>query len=223
MPSARRRAGIALVLVLAGAVFPVTAAHGADAALIAPAHRLNPADAAWRELAERFARRPDTCADFEERRFFPFSKNPTVLKGEVRVSRRHGLSLHYTGPDERTIVFDGQGMLVRDPAGRAKPPPDPRANIANEALRHILRFDFAALAADFELYGRVQGAAWSLALVPRTRDVRQALGNVFVEGEGDFVRTIGFHRSERQHIDIAMSRARSEGEFTAEDVKRFFR
>lgn len=212
-----------LLLALASLGSGIHAAWAGDTTLIAPAQRLNPADSDWRELAERFAKRPDTRADFEERRFFPFSKGATVLKGEVRVSRRHGLSLLYTEPDKRTIIFDDQGMLVRDPAGRSKPPPDPRANVANEALRQILRFDLAALAAAFEVYGRVQGSAWSLALVPRAPETRQAIGNIFVEGEGDFLRKIEFHRSQRQHIDITMSDARAAGEFTAADVKQFFR
>jgi hypothetical protein len=198
-------------------------ARAADTTLIAPAHRLNPEEPGWRELAARFAQRADTRANFEEQRFFPFSKNATVLKGEVRVSRRHGLSLHYISPDERTLIFDDQGMLVRDPAGHAKPPPDPRGNAANEALRHILRFDFAALAPKFDLYGRQQGGTWSLALVPKAADVRRAIGNIFVTGEGDFVRTIELYRSARQHIDIAMSGATSTGDFPADETKRFFR
>lgn len=212
---------------LVGAVacggFAVAETRAADTTLIAPAHQLNPAEPGWRELAERFAKRPDTKADFEERRFFPFSKNATILKGEVRVSRRHGLSLHYTAPDVRTMIFDEQGMLVRDPGGRAKPPPDPRANTANDALRHILRFDFAALAPKFDLYGSRQDATWSLVLVPKAADTQRAIGNIFVTGEGDFVRTVELHRSARQHIDITMSGATSAGDFTAQEVKRFFR
>src|SRR5688572_33166604 len=110
-----------------------------------PADRVTAGSADWAELVKRYAAKPDGIADFEERRHFPFRKEPIVLKGEVRVSARHGLSLHYTGPDERTIILDEKGMLVRDPAGTKAPPPDPRGHAANEAMRHILRLDFAAL------------------------------------------------------------------------------
>lgn len=197
--------------------------RAADTSLVAPANKLDPAEASWRELAEKIARRPDTRANFEERRHFPFNRGATVLTGEVRVSRERGLSLHYQKPQERTIIFDAQGMLVRDPAGKAAPPPDPRANTANAALRHILRFDFAALGAEFELYGRRLGEKWSLALVPRADEMRRAIGTIFVEGEADFVRMIELYRSARQHIDIAMTGVDSSQPFTADEVKRYFR
>ncbi len=191
--------------------------------LISPTHRLPPEAPAWRDLVERFQRQPDTLADFEEARFFPFRKEPTRLRGEVRFSRQHGLSLHYLSPEERTVIMDDQGMTLREPSGRTVPPPDPRANAANAAMRHILRFDFAAMERDFEVYGRRLGDAWSLALVPRAKSMRNAIGDMFVDGTGTAVQRIELRRSAKQHIDIVMSGLRPPQTFTADEVKRFFR
>src|SRR6185436_10874432 len=116
--------------------FSAVALRAADQSLIAAERQLVPDAPEWRELGERFARRTDTTADFEERRFFPFRKEPTVLKGEVRVSPARGLSLHYTAPEERTMIIDERGMVLREGSGRESPPPDPRANAANDAMRH---------------------------------------------------------------------------------------
>jgi hypothetical protein len=187
-----------------------------------PANRIVADAPSWRDLVAQFAQQPDGMAEFEERRFFPFRKEPVVLRGEVRVSRARGLSLHYTTPEERTVVVDQQGMLVRDGVG-ATSPPDPRGAAGVAALVHILRFDFAALEKDFESYGRRDGAAWSLVLVPRADTVRRAMGNIHVSGDGGVVQTIELRRSAKQHIDIAMSAFRSPVTFSAEDVKRYFR
>lgn len=223
VPSLGARAGLRrdLLALLAMASAFAFAAEGDS--LIHPRFNLVPEAPEWRELTAQFARRPDQVADFEEQRFFPFRKEPIVVKGEVRVSPQRGLSLHYTAPDERIIIIDDRGMLLREPKGKESPPPDPRATLANEALRHILRFDFAALAPNFELFGQRERVAWSLALVPRTATVRRAIGNIFVQGEGDFVRRIELHKSAKQHIDIVMAPPRPAAAFTAEEIQRYFR
>lgn len=184
--------------------------------------RLNPDAAEWKQLEEEFARQPDTIAAFEERRFFSFRKEPVVLSGAVRVSRARGLSLHYLDPEQRTIVIDDRGMLLRDAAGQDSPPPDPRAGAANEALRQVLRFDFAALEKDFEVYGRHDGAKWTVALVPRTRATRRLIGEIFVSGEGAAVQRIELRRTAKQRIEITMTGVRAV-EFTPEDIRRYFR
>jgi len=192
-------------------------------ALVQPENRLPPGAPGWQDLVERFGRRGETVADFEEKRFFPFRREPVALMGEVRVSAARGLSLHYTAPQVRTVIIDAGGMVIRDEAGRDSAPPDPRANVANEALLHILRFDFERLAEGFEIYGRRDGERWSLALVPKNHGVRRAIGDLLVDGEGDRVRRIELRRSARQHIDIEIQPPRPAAAFTAEEVKRYFR
>ncbi len=191
--------------------------------LIAPANRLAADAPAWRDLAPKLAQQPDTLANFEEQRVFPFRREPIVLKGEVRVSRARGLSLHYTAPEERTIIVDEQGILVREADGQKTAPADPRAAAANQALLLVLRFDFAALEKSFEVYGRREGEVWSLGLVPRDDTVRRAIGDIHVGGEGAIVRRIELRRSAKQHIDILIEPPRATSAFSADDVRKFFR
>lgn len=199
-----------------------TAVAAAGDVTTVPENRVAPDAPAWRELADAFARQPDLTTDFVEQRYFPFSKVPIVLRGEVRVSRAHGLSLHYTAPDERTVVLDDAGVLVRDRNGQVAPP-DPRAAQANAAMLNILRCDLAALEKEFELYGRRTGETWSLVLVPRAETLRRALGNLHVSGEAANVRTVELRRSAKQHVDIAIATPRATTAFTAEELRRFFR
>jgi glycosyltransferase involved in cell wall biosynthesis len=215
-----RQAGVLLALLL------VCLAPGRAAApdpLVNPEHLLPPAAPAWGDLVAAFARLPDTTADFTERRYFPFKAEPVALAGEVRVSATHGLSLHYTAPDERTVILDDQGVLLRAAAGDQAPPADPRAAAANDALRHVLRFDLAALAPDFELYGRRDGAAWTLALVPRTEALRRSVGRITVTGEAAAIRRIEIRRTPKQAVEISIAPPRPAAAFTAAELKTFFR
>ena len=191
--------------------------------LVDPGHRLPPAAPAWADLTTAFTRHPDTTADFVERRFFPFKKDPVELQGEVRVSAERGLSLHYTTPEDRTVVLDSRGVLIRAAAGEKAPPADPRAAAANEALLHILRFDFPALEKDFELYGRRDGDQWNLALVPRTEALRHSVGRITVTGTEATIRHIEIRRTARQAIEIVIAAPRSFAAFTGDELKRFFR
>lgn len=211
-----RSAGLALALLLI--LFGPAGAAAPDL-LVNPEHRLPPAAPAWRDLCDAFARNPDTTADFTERRFYSFKKDPVALTGEVRISPTRGLSLHYTAPEVRTVILDAQGMLIRTPTGEKAAPSDPRATAANDALRNILRFDFAALEKDFELYGRRDGETWSLALVPRSAGLRR----IMVAGEGATIRRIEIHRTARQIIEISIAAPRPAAAFTLEELQRFFR
>ena len=215
-----RSAGIALALLLVG----TANLRAADAdPLVNAGHRLAPNAPAWSDLIDTFAHSPDTAADFDERRFFPFRKEPVALKGEVRVSKERGLSLHYTAPSERTVILDDQGVLIRAAAGERAPPADPRAAAANEALRHVLRFDFAALEKDFELYGQRDAAAWTLALVPHTEAMRRSVGRITVAGDATTVRHIAIRRSAQQAIEIIIAAPHPRRPFTADELRRFFR
>jgi glycosyltransferase involved in cell wall biosynthesis len=191
--------------------------------LVNAAHQIAADAPAWSELAAGFARNPDVTADFSERRFFPFKKEPVELKGEVRVSASRGLSLHYTAPEDRTVILDEKGVLIRAPAGEKAPPSDPRAAAANEALMHLLRFDFAALEKDFELYGQREAAAWTLVLVPRTDQLRRTVGRITAAGEAATIRHIEIRRTPKQAIEITIEAPKPLVAFTADELKRFFR
>ena len=191
--------------------------------LVNPMHRLAPDAPGWTDLVEAFAHKADTMAEFTERRYFAFKQQPVELKGEVRVSTEHGLSLHYTVPEERTIILDAQGLLLRAATGEKVAPADPRARAANDALLHVLRFDFVALDKDFEIYGRRVGAAWKLALVPRTEALRRGTGTITVAGEGAVVSRIELRHSAKQYIEILNAPPRPPASFTADELNRFFR
>jgi len=192
------------------------------AALNTPANRVAPDDPAWLALAASFARQPDTTAAFTEQRFFPFKKAPVDLRGTSRVSATRGLSLHYTAPDERIVILDAQGVLLRDARGEVAAPEDPRAGAAQAALVQVLRFDLPKLAERFEIFGQRTGDPWTLAFVPRDAELRRTVGQIIVAGGTGTVSRIELRRSARQSIVIQIGPARA-APFSTEELTRFFR
>ncbi|HWA27342.1 MAG TPA: glycosyltransferase [Lacunisphaera sp.] len=216
----RQWPAVVVALVLLG----VTRGHAAAPEPAAdPVARLPAGAETWRDLVEAFGRNGDVTADFTESRRFPFKKDPVVLTGEVRVSAAHGLSLHYRTPEERTVILDDQGVLVRAPAGQQAPPADPRAAAANQALLHLLRFDLPGLEKDFELSGRRGAGGWELTLVPRTEALKRSVGRINAAGEGATIRRIEIRRSERQAIEIVIAAPRPPAAFTPAELATFFR
>ena len=181
-------------------------------------------DATWHPLFQSLAHKGAVLSEFTERRWFPFRREPIVLQGEMRSVPNVGLSLHYTQPEQRIVIIDGQGLLVRDAAGRTRAiPNDPRATAATSALLPILRFDEAELTGRFQLRAAGNPTNWRFDFVPLDPALARLLGDVSVSGQGEVVRTIEFRRSAKQHIEIEIGKTSTGVNFTADELRRFFR
>lgn len=212
---------LAMAVLLACATTNLRAAE--NDRLINDEHRLESKAKDWNDLVEAFAHKPDTTADFTEKRYFSVRKEPVTLQGEVRVSNQRGLSLHYTKPEEQTVIIDQAGLLMRGAKGEKTPPADPRARAVNDTLLHVLQLDFAALEKDFDIYGQRDGAAWQLVLVPRAEELKRSLGRLSVKGNATVVQGIEMRRSEKQAVVIEIAAPHPPAPFTAEELKRYFR
>lgn len=195
-------------------------AIGAEPPLIADAAH----DPAWRELLAQLAPNKARESAFEERRYFPFRRDPVVLTGEIRIMPGRGLSLRYLTPEPRVLIADAKGLLMRDAAGRDRSfPDDPRAQAATAALVDILRFDLPELQQSFVLRGWRDGDAWSLTFAARDRALAAALGKLVLTGERGRLRKIEMIRSASQRIEILIGETREDAVFTADELARFFR
>ncbi len=219
---------LSLLLLAAGlhAAEPVLPATGLPPGLVSAETRLDDpqGDAAWRLLFERLSAPKTRQSRFEERRFFPFRREPTVLQGEIRMVPELGLSLRYLQPEERLIIVDGKGVLLRDGAGRERAAPDDgRARAATSAMVHVLRFDLPALQREFAVHGRREGELWSLAFVSRDAAFANLLGVLVVSGEKLELRKIEMIKSANQRIEIAIRETTEGVLFTGDTLRRFFR
>jgi outer membrane lipoprotein-sorting protein len=181
-------------------------------------------DPAWRELFVQLAPNKTRRSTFEERRYFPFRKEPVILQGEIRIVPERGLSLRYLEPEPRILIVDHEGLLMRDAEGRERAAlPDSRAQVATSALVQVLRFDFDALNKQFEVYGRRNGETWNLAFVPRDSAFADMLGTLTVSGEQNELRRIEMIKSPTQRIEIIIKETQEDVLFTADTLRRFFR
>jgi len=181
-------------------------------------------DPAWRDLLGPLAPTRARESSFEERRYFPFRRDPILLTGEIRILPSRGLSLGYLTPEPRVLIADSKGLLLRDASGHDRAlPDDARAQAATAALAGVLRFDLPELEKSFELRGRHDGAAWTLSLSARDRTLAGALGTLVLTGDRGRLLRIEMIRSASQRIEIRIGEPREDVTFSAETLDRFFR
>jgi hypothetical protein len=199
----------------------LTSAFGAPdpGVLLAPGAE----EAQWRPLIDALAAKGAVQAPFTERRFFPFRREPMVLKGVLRISPDRGLSLQYTDPEASVLIADPSGLFLRTSDGRTRElPSGSRETGAIASLLPIMRFDLAALYPRFAIRARRTGPDWVFEFTPHDSDVAGSLGTISVGGTGSDVRHLEFKRSSSQRIEIEVGETRTGVLFSPDEVKRFF-
>jgi len=178
-------------------------------------------DADWQPLFTALAGQGAVFSQLTERRWFKVRKQPVVLTGEVRLAPEHGLSLHY---EDRTVIVDAQGVLLRDARGRTRVvKPDGRTPAVITWLLPILRFDLSALETSFRVHGARSANDWRLDFVPRDAADASAVGSIVVQGTGDAITRIDLRPKGDLRIEILIGTTRTGVTFSAEDEQRFFR
>lgn len=213
-----------LFLLLLAPVFVLAADAPAPLASPGPLVELGNAGAEWQSLFDKLAAQGRVFSHFTENRWFPFKKIPVVLKGEMRMEAGRGLSLRYTQPEDRTLIMDERGLLLRDDRGRSREvPPDPRSGNLNAALLPVLRFDQKELAKVFLVHAVKVENSWRLDFEPRDAALARVVGQIIVWGEDAKVRQLEFRRSSSQRVEIVIDDSQQGVVFTVEEQKRFFR
>jgi hypothetical protein len=198
------------------------AALGADdtGVLLGPGSDLG----ALKPVVTALAAQGGVRATFTERRFFPFKREATVLKGVLRISPQRGMSLQYTEPEDRVMVADDAGLILRDGAGHErKMPPGSREAGAVASLLPIMRFDLPELLPAFDIRARGNSAGWTFEFTPRGPGATQGLGSILVGGSGSTVTRLEFKRSATQRVEIEVGTTETGVTFAPDELRRFFR
>jgi outer membrane lipoprotein-sorting protein len=194
--------------------------------LISPAHAIDPAHvpAPWNDILTQLQKKGNVESSFTESRTVPFKNTPVVFTGEVRISADHGMSLHYSTPEDRTMIIDEHGILLRNASGHSRQgPSDPRAAAATTALLDVMRFNFAGLAQHFDTYAAGDAKLWFFGFEPKDDEIGHALSRIIVTGSNDQVQRIVIRKSARSNIEITIGEAKTNVTFTPEELKRYFR
>jgi outer membrane lipoprotein-sorting protein len=212
-------------LVVADASKPAQPDYAPES-LISEPSRLDVAQPAepWRSLLRQLQSKENIWAEFTEHRYLPFKKIPVIFTGEIRLSKERGLSLHYKSPENRTMVVDQQGVLLRDSAGRTRElPADPRAQAATAALLHVMRFDVQQLAQSFAVFASGDRSLWHFGFEPKEEAVAKTLSRLIVTGEGDRVRRIIMRKSALQRVEILIGEVKEGVQFSDAELRQHFR
>ncbi|HVW21964.1 MAG TPA: outer membrane lipoprotein carrier protein LolA [Opitutaceae bacterium] len=221
--AARPPASLGRLLLLAAALAGAALPAAASAAL-PPLRAIGPGDAYFSDLFRSLGRQGAVRSAFAESRWFPFRTEPVTLRGELRFSPGLGLSLHYTAPEERTVIFDSAGLLVRAPGGGGRAmPADPHVGELGPTLLAIFRFDEAGIHRAFQVRGAHAGAAWEVEFTPRSAEALRWIGVIRVWGESGWVTRLEFRRSGSQRVQIDLTSATVPAVFSAEERRRYFR
>lgn len=207
-------------------VTPPTPASAAPAGALAAGPRLVPGrdDAEWRDLFAKLAAQGAVRSTFTEQRFFPFRRQAVVLHGEMRHAPGHGLSLHYTDPEDQVMIVDEKGLVMRDTHGRSRElAADPHAPRMDTVLLPVLRFDLPALLRYFDVRAARNGAEWRVDFEPATPELARQLSTVTVFGTGDRITQLEFHRAANQRVVVQINRTETHVVFSPEELRRFFR
>jgi hypothetical protein len=210
-----------LRLVIAALAFAAVA-HGASEA----ADILTPEGAAgeWKPLIGALASKGPMQANFTEHRYFPFRREPMVLKGVLRISPERGVSLQYTDPEPNILIADPKGLILRDRGGHSREiSAASREGGAIASLLPIMRFDLPALFPRFVIRAQRTDGGWQFEFTPRDVDAARSLGSITLSGTGTEVRHLEFKRSASQRVEIEVDQTRSGTVFTPEEQARFFR
>jgi hypothetical protein len=187
---------------------------------------LTPESAAgeWRPLIAALASKGPMQATFTEHRYFPFRREPMVLKGVLRTSPERGVSLQYTDPEPNVLIADSRGLILRDRHGRSREiSAASRERGAIASLLPIMRFDLPALFPRFVIVAQRTDAGWQFQFTPRDAEAAGSLGSITLAGSGTDVRHLEFKRSESQRVEIDVGETRPGTAFTPADLGQFFR
>jgi hypothetical protein len=208
---------------------PIIASLALGSAALAAAEAgevLTPESAAgeWRPLIAALASKGAMQATFTEHRYFPFRREPMVLKGVLRTSPEGGVSLQYTDPEPNVLIADPRGLILRDRNGRSREiSAASREGGAIASLLPIMRFDLPALYPLFTVRAAGTGTDWRFEFTPRDTGASGSLGTVTVLGAGTDVRRLEFRKSDSQRVDIEVGEARSGVLFAPGELAKFFR
>lgn len=178
----------------------------------------------WSRVFDGLSVRRNIRSEFTELRHSGFRSKPVEVKGVMRFSPEHGVSIEHTDGVDVTVTLITEKGLFRREDGRFDPVDhDVPAVRAPRMLYPVFNFDRKSVAAGFTAEGGLgEGGAWTMTLRPRDPDVAGAVARVELAGAGDRIGRIVIVRDERTRIEILIRTTEFPEKFEAPELAAYF-
>ena len=178
-------------------------------------------------MFRRLAKAESGQRAFSETRRFAISKNPVRAAGQLRYSRRAGLSIAYDGTPGRVLVIDDQGLIERIPGGRERSvsvADRPELAALTDVYLNLLRGNSAKLFAVSNAdYAGDRRSGWQLGLVPKDEAIARRVGRAVVYGRGHDIARIDTISPSGETRSLELGPLKPNVRFTPEEMKTYFR
>lgn len=179
-------------------------------------------------LMARFAALPGLEARFREERRSALLVEPLVTEGSLYYAPPARMARHTVAPSASTMVLTPGQLVLAEERGRRRI--DLHANLQ---IRHVVEGFLLLLAGDEAALSRrydvsftprpQQGPeAWEMVLVPRSRQLRRAVREVRLRGDGVVVREMRIHEASGDETVTVFEQVDVTRRYTEAEVRQLF-
>jgi hypothetical protein len=189
-----------------------------DGSQTAPASQVSQ-QALLAQVRERVQSAPVVRGQFTQLKTVQGFRQPLKSSGDFVVARGKGIAWQVRQPFASTLIVRPDSLLSRG-AVQMRAQDEPVLRTINAMLFAVVSADLAQLTHYFEVSGQVQGAGWSLHLVPRDPVLAQWLQAVDLSGQ-QFVQSVQLQEARGDRSQIQMANPVAEQALRAQDAALF--
>lgn len=176
------------------------------------------------QVRERVQSAPVVRGQFTQLKTVQGFRQPLKSSGDFVVARGKGIAWQVRQPFASTLIVRPDSLLSRGADGstavQMRAQDEPVLRTINAMLFAVVSADLAQLTHYFEVSGQVQGAGWTLHLVPRDPVLAQWLQAVDLSGQ-QFVQSVQLQEARGDRSQIQMANPVAEQALHAQDAALF--
>lgn len=177
----------------------------------------------WAPVFEVLSRPKNIRSRFTELRHSRFRSKPTEVKGVMRYSPEHGVSIEHREDEITVTLITPKGLYQRSDGRFELVDHDVPAVRAPRMLYPVFNFDKKSLAENFTVAGETTPEGpWSLTLTPKDKDIAGAVARVELAGDKAGITRIVIVRDEATRIEIRIEATEFPESFLKPETEAYF-
>jgi 2-phospho-L-lactate guanylyltransferase (CobY/MobA/RfbA family) len=176
-------------------------------------------------VAARLLDAPVIRGRFEQTRRLSGFANPLVSRGDFVLARERGVVWSTREPFASSLLVTPDRLVMRGADGRVQQQmqaeAQPAMRVVGESVIAVLRADLRALAARFDVSGKLAGKdGWSLVLTPTDSGMRRVFTRIELAGDR-FVRHVRLAEGSGDSTEVKLFEPAAATKLAADEVLRF--